>query len=66
MMYEDDHVIGLISAMLRSGARASPSRLANFRRLIEKCRFARDSPLEGSGFEPLVPSPCAPETPSWH
>ena len=35
--------------------RASPSRLANFRRLIEKCRFAADSPLEESGFEPLVP-----------
>jgi hypothetical protein len=35
--------------------RASPSRLANFRRLIEKCRFAADSPLEGDGFELPVP-----------
>jgi hypothetical protein len=40
----------------RAAARASPSRLGNFRRLIEKCRFAQDSPLEGTGFEPSVPA----------
>jgi hypothetical protein len=33
----------------------SPSRVVSFRRLIAKCRFARDSPLEQAGFEPLVP-----------
>jgi hypothetical protein len=46
--------LGAIKGLARP-ARASPSRLANFRRLIEKCRFARDSPVEGRGFEPLVP-----------
>jgi hypothetical protein len=29
--------------------------LGKFSARIEKCRFARDSPLEQSGFEPLVP-----------
>jgi hypothetical protein len=29
--------------------------LANFGALIEKCRFARDSPLEGDGFDLSVP-----------
>jgi len=33
----------------------TPSRLANFSALIEEMRFARDSPLEGTGFELLVP-----------
>jgi hypothetical protein len=33
----------------------TPSRLANFPALIEEVRFARDSPLEGDGFEPSVP-----------
>jgi hypothetical protein len=31
----------------------------------QRNRWFADSPPEGSGFEPLVPSPCAPETLSW-
>jgi hypothetical protein len=33
----------------------TPWRLAKFQRLIQEVRFARDSPLEERGFEPLVP-----------
>src|SRR5947209_3033638 len=28
--------------------------------MIQEIEFAPDSPLEGSGFEPLVPRPCKP------
>jgi adenylate cyclase len=35
------------------------TRIAGGRRLVHEVRFAQDSPLEGSGFEPLVPSPHA-------
>ena len=45
--------------------RVASSRLALFGTVIEEIRFARDSPLEESGFELSVPSDRAVSKQGW-
>jgi hypothetical protein len=35
--------------------------MSGYEAIIEEVRFAEDSPLEESGFEPLVPLPKSPD-----
>jgi hypothetical protein len=52
-----DEVVSALSALRRSRCRRSTDERAAgiFGALIQEVRFARDSPLEESGFELLVP-----------